>query len=742
MIGFLQGKASTVYSGGIFRRAAVIFLLLASAVAGVMFLLFHVQWGAALAVTRANEEKAAEIARQRIVTELDSVLLDIRYLTQQQFLKRWFERGDSTSLIDLANEYRLFSMEKRVYDQIRLIDLSGREQVRVNWNAGNPEVTPRSRLQDKVDRYYVHETLKLSPNEVYISPFDLNLEEGAIEQPIKPMIRFGALAHDADGNRKGMVILNYLGKRLISRIKALTDQTSGHLWLLNQEGYWLIGPTPADEWTFMYPDTRGRSFANSHPTAWARIKGSDVSGQLMDGGNLFTYSKIVSLASNLPPAKPDSNPTFTTTEQNWFVVTQVSSDGLANRRLELLEYFVLAFFALAILLILVAALVARHAQRRKEAEQHWRDSEKRFRSLLESAPDSVVITDTEGKIVLVNAQSEMLFGYQRESLVGQPVEMLLPDRFREQHVGHRRGYLSGAKARPMGLGLELFGLRSDGGEFPVAISLSPVETDEGKLVISSIRDVTEMHEAAREINNLNNRLERDNNELLALNKEMEAFSYSVSHDLRAPLRAIDGFSQALLEDCADVLTENGKSHLERVRQAAQRMGYLIDDLLKLSRVTRSELQIGTVNLSLVAQGVVDGLLESGARPDVNVTIAPDLIARGDARLLGIALENLIGNAWKFTGDRPSARIEFGQRITNGKSAFFVRDNGVGFDMAYADQLFRAFQRLHDAREFPGTGIGLATVQRIIRKHGGDVWAESETGKGAAFYFTLQQEKAS
>ncbi len=742
MIGFLQGKTSTVYAGGIFRHAAFVFLLLASAVAAVMFLLFHVQWGATLSVTRANEEKAAEIARQRAVTELTSVLLDIRYLTQQQFLKRWFDRGDAASLFDLANEYRLFSMKKRVYDQIRLIDLDGREQVRVNWNEGNPEVTPKSRLQDKGDRYYVRETLKLSPDGVYISPFDLNQEKGVVENPIKPVIRFGALAHDADGNRKGMVVLNYRGQRLLSYISALTNQTMGRLWLLNDKGYWLIDPGRGDEWAFMPPDSQEQSFASRYPSAWTEIGRSDVSGQFLDNGNLFTYSKIVALASDLPLIAPSLDPTFNTSKQNWVVVTQVSSEELGSRRLALLEDFLLAFCALAVLLGVVSVLIARNAVHRREAEQHWRDSEKRFRSLLESAPDSVIITDTEGQIVLVNAQSEKLFGYQRESLVGQPVEMLLPDRFREQHVGHRRGYVSGAKARPMGLGLELFGLRSDGAEFPVAISLSPVETDEGMLVISSIRDVTEVHEAAREINNLNNRLERDNNELLALNKEMEAFSYSVSHDLRAPLRAIDGFSQALLEDCADVLTENGKSHLERVRQAAQRMGFLIDDLLKLSRVTRSELQIGTVNLSLVAQGVVDGLLESGAKPDVNVTIAPDLIARGDARLLGIALENLIGNAWKFTGDRPSALIEFGQRITNGKSAFFVQDNGVGFDMAYADQLFRAFQRLHDAREFPGTGIGLATVQRIIRKHGGEVWAESEIGKGAAFYFTLQQERAS
>ncbi|WP_437123444.1 sensor histidine kinase [Tistlia consotensis] len=222
-----------------------------------------------------------------------------------------------------------------------------------------------------------------------------------------------------------------------------------------------------------------------------------------------------------------------------------------------------------------------------------------------------------------------------------------------------------------------------------------------------------------------------------MNRELEAFSYSVSHDLRAPLRAIDGFSQALLEDCGEQLDEEGRGHLNRVRQAAQRMGLLIDDLLRLSRVARAELAPEAVDLGALALEVVEGLRSASPERAVEVEIARDLTARGDPRLLRIALENLIGNAWKFTAGRTPARIELGRCEQDGKPAFFVRDNGVGFDMTYAGQLFRAFQRLHDARSFPGTGIGLATVQRIVHKHGGAVWAEAATNEGATFYFTLE-----
>jgi signal transduction histidine kinase len=225
-------------------------------------------------------------------------------------------------------------------------------------------------------------------------------------------------------------------------------------------------------------------------------------------------------------------------------------------------------------------------------------------------------------------------------------------------------------------------------------------------------------------------------QLGAANKELEAFSYSVSHDLRAPLRGIDGFSLALLEDYSERLDDQGKEHLQRIRAATQRMGLLIDDLLNLSRMTRAEIRKERFNISTLAHSVVESLQEAHAKRPIEFRIEDGLEANADPRLLGVVLENLLGNACKFTSKRTSARVEFGKMHRNGSTAYFVRDNGAGFDPAYADRLFGAFQRLHGATEFPGTGIGLATVQRIIHRHGGEIWAEGEVEKGAAFYFTL------
>lgn len=248
----------------------------------------------------------------------------------------------------------------------------------------------------------------------------------------------------------------------------------------------------------------------------------------------------------------------------------------------------------------------------------------------------------------------------------------------------------------------------------------------------------ENQEQIRRINaELEQRVLERTAELAAANKELESFSYSVSHDLRSPLRSIDGFSQALLEDYNDKLDAQAQNYLHRVRAASQRMAQLIDDMLNLSRVSRGEMRREEIDLSRMARDITEQLQRAQPERIVEVKIEDGIEARGDGSLLRIALENLLGNAWKFTSKQPSSRIEFGAQAGDaGEDVFFVRDNGAGFDMAYADKLFGAFQRLHPADEFEGTGVGLATVQRIIRRHGGRIWAESQPGRGATFYFTL------
>jgi len=253
---------------------------------------------------------------------------------------------------------------------------------------------------------------------------------------------------------------------------------------------------------------------------------------------------------------------------------------------------------------------------------------------------------------------------------------------------------------------------------------------------TAIEDITKLEQAEQALQLQRTELAQSNAELTAANKELESFSYSASHDLRAPLRSIDGFSQALLEDYSDKLDSTAQDHLQRVRRAAQRMSVLIDEMLNLSRVTRSMMRRESLDLSAMAQTIVEEIRAADPSRQVEFAIEEGLTATGDFQLLSAAMENLFRNSWKYTSRHARARIEFGKSQQNGKHSFFVRDDGAGFDPRYADRLFGAFQRLHSTTEFPGTGIGLATVQRIIHRHGGEIWAEGAVEKGATFYFTL------
>ncbi len=375
---------------------------------------------------------------------------------------------------------------------------------------------------------------------------------------------------------------------------------------------------------------------------------------------------------------------------------------------------------------------------RRKAETALRESEEKYRRLVEFFPD-IIFIHRNGRIVFVNQTAVHAFrASSAEAIVGKSVMSFVHPEY-QAAVRDRIARMAETKAQlPI---LEEVFVRTDGTPVDVEVTAIPFTLDGEEAAIGVARDITERKKAEAEIRRLNAELERRVEErtaqLEAANKELEAFAYSVSHDLRAPLRSIDGFGQALQEDYASVLDEQGLDHLQRIRAASKRMGHLIDDLLNLSRLTRGEIHPQNLDLTAIAGAILEELRRVNPDRAVECILPEKLSARGDERLIQSVLENLLGNAWKFTSRRKQARIEFGTASTpEGETVLFVRDNGAGFSMDHVDKLFHAFQRLHTAQEFPGNGIGLATVQRIIHRHGGRVWAEGEVEKGATFFFTL------
>jgi PAS domain S-box-containing protein len=365
---------------------------------------------------------------------------------------------------------------------------------------------------------------------------------------------------------------------------------------------------------------------------------------------------------------------------------------------------------------------------RKQGEEH-------LRLIIDAAPNAKILVDESGAITLVNAEAERLFRYTRDELLGRTVDVLLPERFRHGHAGLRASFLAAPSTRAMGANRDLYGLRKDGSEVPIEIGLGPINTPKGRFVLASIIEITERKNAEM-VRLASAGVVAQNAELATLNDELESFSYSVSHDLRAPVRAIHGYSRMLEKRSSDKLDAEDRRLLDIVQSEAARMGILIDDILELSRLGREEMRIVRLDMDALVREVVRDLSERIDAKDAVFRIEALPSAYGDRVQLQRAWENLLSNAVKYSRDsRPPSVHVWGESL-DGNAVYHVQDNGVGFDMKYAHKLFRVFERLHAAEDFAGTGVGLAIVYRVVARHRGRIWADAEVGHGARFSFSL------
>jgi PAS domain S-box-containing protein len=530
--------------------------------------------------------------------------------------------------------------------------------------------------------------------------------------------RVGAVANLATNVRDVLRVV-------IDEVCTLIGWPVGHAWLRDPESKVLV---PSDLWHLERGDCCARFRAS---TMRATLAPGEGFGVVLSGGKPVWFADLAELpCERAEAARRESLETG-------FAVPIMTGTEVAG----VLEFFTDSASEPDQALLKTMEQVGTQLGRVIERERASRQ-EKFLAAILDHLAHPVFIKDRQHRWVLLNRAACKLWGYSMEELLGKSD----PDFFPKDQADFfwRKDDEMFASGQTVAVEEERL-TDADGKVHVLATTKVPLRDASGQVthLVGIIHDITPLKEAEDALRRKTEQLAAEVQQRTAAmkqldvtNAELEAFSYTVSHDLRAPLRSIDGFSQALLEDEYERLDEHGRDYLRRVRTNARRMGQVIDDLLVLGRVTRAEMHHESVNLSALVQTIVDELRARDPNRKVALTVADDIRVMGDPQLLRLALANLLDNAWKFTSKRDLAHIEFGASVQDGERVIHVRDDGVGFDMAYVHKLFHPFARLHDVEEFPGSGVGLATVQRIVRRHGGRVWAEGAVGRGATLYFTV------
>ena len=700
---------------------------------------------------KASKVENISILQNNLVNQVDSVIqtnlswprFDISYLANSAAIQNYLTDPSESSLNKAKVSFsQLQASRAHLYAQVRYIDDEGQEIIRVEQDG---RLLSNNQLQNKKHRYYFKDAMELDRDQIGMSPLDLNVDQNQIEQPLNPMIRFYTRVVDSNGKAHGVIVINYKASTLLSSVAVIQSEIP--FWWMNEQGYWFSGVPDSQRWGFMYPDRQDQSLKVLNPKLWQAMQ-----AMISEGENYQSFQNGLLFARQVQPTL-ESDSDNTQQPALWLLVSWVPEAGSWGQALSENKLIIIASFLIFGLFSSLSFKIASVSKRQQElvnqqllTEQESRQKV-RFEAIFESSPSALIIVDDNGTIRQHNQSAINMFGYTAESLAKLHVSELIPSVNKEKHAVLMR---EAPQNKTPGYIIENpdASVHSyDGSELPVDIRLTPFMLDNEQVTLATITDISEkqrllneLQDALLRLNEANAQLEsrvaERTRQLQLSNRELESFAYAVSHDLRAPLRSLDGFSKLLLLRHSDSLNDAGKDFLERIRVASQKMGELIDDILLLSRISRHELLIKNVSLSSLAKSIVSELQTADPERLVIINIEPEVEVTCDKRLTRVLLTNLLSNAWKYTSKEIEPQIDFYSEEDGGYRWFVIKDNGSGFDMKFADSIFKPFQRLHDEKDFSGHGIGLSTAMRVIEKHNGEIIAYGKLGAGAEFRFRM------
>lgn len=677
-----------------------------------------------------SEQNIVDVRIADIDNEISHVINDLKILSTSTTLQRYFNEDQKKEAYEnLVSDFFSFTKNRKLYDQVRYIDTTGQEIIRINYNNANPVIVANQALQNKAKRYYFTDAIKLNKNNIYISPFDLNIEDGVIETPYKPMIRLAIPVYNEMGIKQGLIVLNYFGGIILkNKLNFKNEVIDNKLMLLNSESYWLKGPTTEHEWAFMFGDKKNLNFQNKYSVEWETIS-EEFSGQFETENGLFTFKTIYPVKEKLqtstgsPYANQPSEKQFSSSEYYWKVVSYIPHETLYQQQHKNNLLAIIVFICIAIISFLTAWKIAHYKNMQKLSSFALEESEKKYGLLFSNILQPIWLVNKNGKIVQFNKTAYEVLEYTKEEFEN----LTIPEIDTSDDINEVKNKIA-KLFEFQNLTFETEQKTKSGKIINVVANSTLLKIDFTDIILVSFHDITELRNAEKRLIEKKNALEKSNS-------TKDTFISILAHDLRSPFSSLKGFSEMLLLDFKNFDKDEIKKMIGYIHTSAKETYNLLDNLLEWSRSQRDSIPFNPYKTSLYPIINETCLLSDFSAKEKNtkiiINVAKDIEADFDTEMMKTVIRNIINNAVKFT---ENGAITISAINDENNVTIEISDTGTGMTQETIDSLFviGKTQSKTGTKGEKGTGFGLLLCKEFIDKHNGTIKVQSTKGEGSLF----------